>query len=314
MSRKIWLLIGALASAAPACVAQSTSQPASGPAVVYTGGFADHRQPVQGGWIDWTNGQLLVTGTGRAKGTSPQQRLMAQRAAEVVALRNATALAAGIRIDADGRVDSVRDGSLYVQGLVQGQQVVKGEWAPNAEPPRYTTVVRVPLWGVKGVASLFWRTQQVQLRHSTTRTATKTVDQPAGDTVVVFDARGRALSPCVFPAVLDPKGRVVFDIASLPVAIAREMPPARYVETKVAFEQLSSVPAGELKDGEPGDTITRVARKRLVVRVTGTAGPQKTQLVITQEDADQLAGSTEALAAMQHAHVLIVVEPPSQTP
>ena len=46
----------------------------------------------------------------------------------------------------------------------------------------------------------------------------------------------------------------------------------------------------------------------MAVRVVKTAGPQKTQLVLTRTDAERLCNSPESATAMSKAQVLIVVD------
>ena len=292
-----------------------SASPTSAPA--WLQGFRAHVARVPGGRVDWTAGVVIAEGLGRARGTTAQQRLMAARAAEVVAARNALAAACDVRIDADGRVAGIRDGNLYVQGVVRGHQVMRPQWNPEARPPEYRLELEVPLWGVQGVASLFWRSQQVQSRYASVerialtsaaaRSAT-TGDVEAVESVVVIDARGLDLSECLFPSIVDARGRVLYDLATVPATVARSSSAVRYVESDVAFERLSAAVASAVDAGTDAAGVdgTR-SYHRMVVRALNVAGPQHTDLILAPADADALAQSAQATDALRQARVLIVV-------
>ncbi len=299
---------------------------------VFTEGFRDHVEQLEGGRIDWANGYILADGVGRAKGINAQQRAMAQRAAELVAARNALALAKGIRIDANGRVADVVNGTIHVQGVLKGYEFAGTQWQPTRRQCRVT--IRVPLWGAKGVASAFRSTGQEQAGRNLLGRITLTNDRAdVSDFVLVLDARGRKLSPCLFPVVSDREGRVLYDIGTLPATW--RAPPVRYVESELSFERLQSMielngpqfrlaeyrpaasgPTSSVMASQPAsqpgvETLTEVkrrAKRRMAVRVAETGGQQKTQLVLTKEDAERLRKSPDAAAAMRNAQVIVVVD------
>ena len=73
-------------------------------------GLSPHVRPVKDGRIDWAEGFILAEGQGKGSGRkrADQDRLMAKRAAELAAARNAILIADGIPVDADGRFKNVR--------------------------------------------------------------------------------------------------------------------------------------------------------------------------------------------------------------
>jgi len=329
-------VVGALALLASPAGAQDT--PEDG-VIVLTGGFRDHLEPAKGGRIDWANGHILAEGVGRATGRSDQEQLMAQRAAEMIAARNALAMAKGIQIDSTGRVAGLRDGAVRIQGVIRGHKIVETRWLPNADPPQCKVTLRVPLWGVGGIASLFWPEQRARLRRSMVPRVGLTREQAAvSDLVLVLDTRGHDASPCLFPEIVDTSGRVLYDVTTLSSATAARVPAARYVESSLAFERLQTMIQLEAplqfmlvgfypeqentakpapKRGmtqpasRPAEHTRRRARRRMAVRVARIAGRQKTQLVLTREDAERLGNSPKAASAMRKAQVLIVVDAPA---
>jgi hypothetical protein len=322
-------------------VSIQAKQPGSNDAPILTGGFQDHLEPVEAGRIDWANGYILAEGIGRATGSSEQERLMARRAGEVIAARNALAMAGGIRIDANGRVGQVRDGLVRVRGWLRGHKVVETHWLAGADPPECKVTLRVPLWGVRGLSSLFLSSHRARLARSVGRRLALVVSTAdVSDFALVLDARGRGLSPCLFPEILDADGKVLYDLKTLSADVAQQHPPARYVESALDFEQLQAAmesnrriwfmlasaapqdPPGNIGIGrqqttsQPTDKPStapskRRAKRRMAVRVAKVAGGQKTQLVLTQEDAQRLRRSPEAASALKNAQVLVVVDAPA---
>lgn len=301
--------IGAMSllAVATACsVAVGQSRPADGNWWRCEGTYRSHVEPIEGGRIDWTAGVLVVEGRGRAKAGTAQQRLMAARAAEVVAARNAVAMACGIQIDDEGRVRGIRDGRIYVNGVVRQHEIVRGVWDTSTTPPEYRVEMHVPLWGVEGVASLFWRTRQVQSRYgSTQRIALTQSGELDPQCVVVVDARGLAVSECLFPAIADTDGRILYDLATLSIEVARSRPVARYVELA---EDADTKETGSMA---PASSAKSEAERpnRMVVRAVGVRGTGHTDLAVRTADADRLARSPEAAAALRHARVLILIGP-----
>ncbi len=322
-------------------VSVQAKQPSHRDPPVLTGGFQEHLEPVEAGRIDWANGYILAEGIGRATGASEQERLMARRAGEVIAARNALAMAQGIRIDANGRVGQVRDGLVRVRGWLRGHRVVETDWLAGADPPECKVTLRVPLWGVRGLSSLFLSSHRARLARSASRRLALVVSMAdVSDFVLVLDARGRGLSPCLFPEILDADGKVLYDLKTLSRDVAQRHPPARYVESALDFEQLQAAVesnrriwfmlAAAAPQEPPGDSLIgqqettsqptdepstapsrRRAKRRMAVRVAEIAGAQKTQLVLTQEDAQRLRRSPDAAGALRNAQVLIVVDAPA---
>ena len=307
--------------------------------VVLTGGFVDHVVPADGGRIDWTNGYVLAEGVGYAEGTDKQQELLAQQAARTLAARNALALVQGIQIDESATVGGVRNGVVAIQGLVRGHEVAESQWLPHEDPPRCRLVLRVPLWGVKSVASLFRDSQQAHRRQvGADRWALVTKRVDVSDFVLVLDARGTRIEPCLFPVVTDEQGRTLYDINTLAAERTSGAAPVRYVESELTFEQIqAAVEHGAPQDGtvqwmlasyhdhdaaealdkpattqptsQPAEEPTkRRAKRRMAARVTGLSDDQSTQLVLTREDAERLRRSPEAASAMKNAQVIVVVD------
>lgn len=261
------LAVATLALFSPASRADET--------VVYeeiVAGFLPHVQCSSGGNIDWTAGCILAKGHGFAEGTNNQQQLLARRAAVVDAAANALAIAAGIDVDAHGRAGGLRNGRRRIEGCVKGQQIIDETWTPALVPPRYDVTMRVPLWGVNSVATLF----RDDCAHRMTQVESKRMplvlsDADVSGAVLVIDARGTGLNPCLFPIVAADDGATLYNVTAI-AAGAVAKPPVRYVESDLSFERiraavergddlpgLSNKPAARLASSQPADQTPNVA-------------------------------------------------------
>ena len=201
--------------------------------------------------------------------------------------------------------------------------------------PQFQVRIRVPLWGVRGVGSVF-------LRDSVGRVAARGVPiamvEPAADVsevVVLIDARGRGLQACLYPSVVDDGGRRVHDVGTLSSELAALRPPVRFVQSSASFETLQSrvtdgsgfflMPASRnpleamerrYADGgsgagvasQPTGEVKRRAKRTLAVRSAMGGGRSPTEIVLTKADAEKLAKSPEAAGAMKNSQVLVVVD------
>lgn len=202
-------------------------------------GFTPHYRPAKDGEIDWARGYVQARGYGKARGRSPQDKQMARRAAELVAVRNAMAITMGIQVDEQGRLSGIRNGRHRIQGIVKGHETYLVDWQPNETPPRCKVKVRVPLWGIKGVGSIVYDDQR---RVATRRGRHLTLVRQQVDvseTLLIIDARGTGIDPCMFPAVIDNTGRVIYDVSTIE-SVGRRPCPVQYVETRMSVEELEA--------------------------------------------------------------------------
>ncbi|MCP4590995.1 MAG: hypothetical protein GY842_09640 [bacterium] len=302
-------------------------------------GFVPHQQVCPTGRIDWTGGYLEAAGRGIAESTDNQGQLMAKRAATLDAAANALASAAGINLDANGRAGGVRNGRVMLDGVVKGHEVTSVRWRPDLDPPEMHVRLRVPLWGVKSVASVCYEAHRRYVASTVLRAvplAKGNVD--VSDAVLVIDARGTGLEASLFPVVVTEGGALLYDVTRVSGEGARSRPAARFVETEESFERLHSratpPPSGgaagrarlvtwrEPAEGEsiesasptsqpttqPASQTRRRPRRRVVVKGAATVGDQKTRLVLAAEDAEKLSNSPEGSSLLREGQVVIVVD------
>lgn len=296
-------------------------------------GVTPHHQPVHGGRIDWADGAILAKGVGKAQGVSSKDEAMARRGAEVIALRNALLIAAGLSVDGQGRLKDLDDGIVEAGGTIKGHQVIQGSWHPDRRPPECVAEVRVPLWGVEGLAakvSTAHRTDVLRIRRARLKlVAEKKRVFPSQ--LLIIDARGTGLRPCLFPAVVDDDNAVLYDCGTVTKRTARRRPLVRYVETTLSARELSRDGAAAFRptdaaaqpgQGEappvlcgPPDATSRpyspstgeAAVVRLV-RAVRAGGAGSTEIVLSKADAWALSTCPVGAALLRGGRVLVVVD------
>lgn len=177
----------------------------------------DVAEPVPGGTVDWSGRTIRARGTGvmdPGNMNKAQARLMAERAAVVVAQRNLLEIVKGVRVDSDTRVQNFMTDYDVVYTRVEG--IVKG--ARQLGPAKYDSVagtVEVELeMAMSGDSSL----EQVLAP----------VLAPTGDVAaaglsprvreffeqyggLVMDAGNSGLKPALFPKIYDEDGNLLLD-------------------------------------------------------------------------------------------------------
>ncbi len=337
------MIVGAIATVLAVAPAVASEDEAT--AFLPTG-FTAHKQPVKGGKIDWATGEIIAEGLGKAGGRSARQ--MAKRGATVVAVRNAMAIALGIKIDAAGNFKNIQNGEVHLKGVVKGHKVVSTEWFPDKNPPECIVKVSVPLWGVKGVSSVVYAAQHRKaLLRGGRRLVLSAQREDVSDVVLVIDARGLRVDPCLFPSVGADGGGLLYDVASMSQS-GRASASVRYVETKMTHEQLQTwakpadtgiqtaraqrpvtVPWGSAgappawgmnfmapaatkpasqPTTQPASQPARRPRRRRVVKAVRTASKDRSKIVLTKEDADRLRNSAEGASLLRSGQVIVVVD------
>ena len=305
-------------------------------------GFAPHRQRCPGGNIDWTGGFIIADGRGIAESMDRQGQLLARRAAEVVAARNALAIAAGINVDAEGCAGDVRNGRVMLEGVIKGHEVVGVKWHFDRKPPEVRVQLRVPVWGVKSVSNVCCDVHRRRIARSGIRRLPLVVDRgDVSDSVLVIDARGTGLEPSLFPVVVTEEEELLHDVGRLSPETARRRPPARFVETDLTFDRLragvddgrrrpdrkhrsrarlasyadpqlpappEAQPAATQPSSQPAEHSRRRARRRVVIKAAAASGDRKARIVVTAEDAEKLRRSVEGASLLREGQVVIVVD------
>jgi hypothetical protein len=243
------------------------------------------------GSVDWTKGVVTATGFGAPPASAvnaAQARAMAERAAFLVATRNLLEVVKGIRVDSATLVENMMVTSdvikTEVSGFVQGAQIIKKQVSPDGS---VQVTVAMKLNGDFSSAFLPQSDGGPQVTPMPQGQA-----PPANAyTGLIVDARGTGVRPAVAPKIRNEEGREVYGSA--------------FVNRQYAVEQGM---VGYLKDVESAKGNPRVTDRPLLVKALKTDGPNKTDLVISNNDAQVLHGMKEHLTFLEKARVMVILD------
>lgn len=268
------------------------------------------------GNVNWSTGTLTAVGVGsppeRFYG-KPQARPMAMRAAQVDAYRKLLEVVNGVRVDATTMVkdyavesDVVR---TQVEGIVRGAAIVKTEYLSDGT---VEVTVIMPLSGAgnslgQAVYPRVMETPGFPPAPSTGYPAVPTVPQvpttpaPAAPapvqaggevfTGLVIDARSIQARPAMSPKIIDESGEEVYG--------------SMHVDREYAVQQGMS---GYARDLTAAQSNARVTNNPLTVKGLKSEGPGKSNIVISNADANQLRAASENLSFLKKCRVMIVLD------
>ena len=243
------------------------------------------------GSVDWTKGVVMATGFGAPPASAvnaAQARAMAERAAFLVATRNLLEVVKGIRVDSATLVENMMVTSdvikTEVSGFVQGAQIVKKQVSPDGS---VQVTVAMKINGDFSNAFL----PQSSGGPEVTPLPQGQAPPSTAFTGLIVDARGTGVRPAVAPKIRNEEGREVYGSA--------------FVNRQYAVEQGM---VGYLKDVESAKGNPRVTDRPLLVKALKTDGPNKTDLVISNSDAQVLHGMKEHLTFLEKARVMVILD------
>ncbi len=241
--------------------------------------------------VDWTRGTVVATGVGAPPPNAvnmSQARAMAERAAFLVATRNLLEAVKGIRVDSATLVENMIVSSdiikTEVSGFVQGATIKKKQAFPDGS---VSVTVEMRLNGDFSNALLPQSDGGVEVVPLPQGQATPS----AAFTGLIVDARGTGVRPAVAPKIRNEEGREVYGSA--------------FVNRQYAVEQGM---VGYLKDIESAKMNPRVTDRPLLVKAMKADGPNKTDLVISNNDAQVLHSMKEHLSFMEKARVMVILD------
>ncbi|MBI4400743.1 MAG: hypothetical protein HY581_03835 [Nitrospirae bacterium] len=242
------------------------------------------------GNVDWTKGIVTATGLGSPPPNAVnagQARAMAERAAFLVATRNLLEVVKGIRVDSATLVENFIVSSdvikTEVSGFVQGATVMKKQVHPDGS-------VEVMV-GMKLTGDLLNALMPKETGGGSPLVQPGQASPGTAFTGLIVDARGTGVRPAMAPKIRNEEGREVYGSA--------------YVDRQYAVEQGM---VGYLKDLAAAETHARVTDRPLLVKALKTDGPNKTDLVISNSDAQILHGMKEHLSFLEKARVMVVLD------
>ncbi len=290
--------------------------------------------------IDWAEGYVEAYGVGvaeqRSTAKDPAKRkaqdlLMARRAAEVRAKRNAVALLANLRLDLKGAAES----GTYKQAIeatVKGAECSEVASNHDAQTPYYVVKARVPLWGVKGLSASLWSAYSKGYGARVGQVAAPRAELEE-EYVIIIDARGTDCPPHLFPRIVTEKGAVVYDITVVNKDVARSSGMARFgcLKEDIPFEKLQeSLKQSALDETEPGlagqaygfafdgdgdeappekeDKKRRRRKKINLVVKSKKKGGEGASVVVSEADAGKMKEADKKTDSLKGGKVIVITD------
>jgi len=279
-------------------------------------GVSDWVEKVSQGTINWTGGYIEAVGIGAPPEKligKPNARPMCLGAAKVVAQRNLLEIIQGVQVDS---ASSVKDFTMesdivntQVKGLVIGAQEVHKEYMSDGT---CEVTLRMPIYGnfSKMIIPLAMAKPPAAPAPSAPEVPVVTAPEvpapaapapvvtapvapppPIAYTGMVIDARGIQARPAMSPRIFDEDGKEVYGSAN--------------VDREYAIQQGMS---GYARDLTAAQSNQRVTASPITVKALRTNGPGKSDIIISNSDAQQIRVSVENLTFMKKCRVMIVLD------
>lgn len=250
------------------------------------------------GGINWSSGIIRAVGIGAPPENlygKPEARPMALRAAQIDAYRNLLEVVEGVRIKSSTMVKNfmVADDSISAQvsGMIQGAQVANKEYF---EDGTVEVTLEMSLKGGFAQLVLPQDIKQVEPIKATPPASTGETNKKSSSdsfTGLVVDARGLNAKPAMSPRIIDENGQEIYGAA--------------YVSREYAVQQGVS---GYSKNMDSAVSNERVTNNPMIAKGIKTAGPGKSDIMISNAEASKIKGSPENLAFMKKCRAIIVVD------
>jgi len=261
------------------------------------------------GSVNWSQGYIEAVGIGAVPDKSigkSNARPMALRAAKVDALRNLLEITKGVQVDSATSVkDFMVESDIIntkIEGLVKGAQVVKTEYMSDGTAE---VTLRMPLYGgvlAQTILPLAIAKPPAPPEPAPAPAApapvvaapvapTPVPAGPAAYTGMVVDARGIQARPAMSPRVFDEDGKEVYGSAN--------------VDREYAVQQGMS---GYARDLNAAQSNQRVTANPITVKVIRSSGAGKSDLIISNADAQQIRSAGENMTFMKKCRVMIVLD------
>ncbi|HYE94289.1 MAG TPA: hypothetical protein VEA38_24870 [Terriglobales bacterium] len=272
--------------------------------------------------VNWSTGVITATGLGVPPPnalSAAQGRALAVTAATAVARANLLEVIRGVAIDRDTTVANMMATDLIrqrVSGIVRGAHVVRtrdvgdgavevtvamratGELAelliprpqapsPSAPPP----MAPMPMPPMPSMPAPALPPPPPAVAMPAPPPAPRPAAPAMVFTGLVIDARGLSVRPAMAPKIVSEAGQEIYG--------------ASVVDRSWVIQQGM---AGYSKDLVAAQANERVTNRPLTVKATSAAGSNRTDVVISNADAQLLLGSGPHLSFLEKARVMVVVD------
>jgi hypothetical protein len=256
-------------------------------------------EPMLGGEIDWSGKTVRARGTGvldPGNTNKAQARLMAERAATVVAQRNLLEIIKGVRIDSDTRVQNFMTDYDVVYQYVDG--IVKG--ARPRGPAKYDSIagtveveLECDLYGGGGVEGAL--TPVLAPGGASGDVSASSLSPEAREFLrqysgLVFDGGNTGLKPALFPKIYDESGNLLLDTREYLKYTGK--PGGYAVQFVSALDQVLALP--------------EFAKRPLVLKVKQMRGKLGADIVLGRGDVDKVKWLKDGFRFLMDAGRILV--------
>jgi hypothetical protein len=245
------------------------------------------------GKVDWTTGMITAVGIGAPPAqpaNAAQARAMAERAAQVVALRNLLEAVKGVRVDSTTTVENFMVSSdiikTEVSGFIQGAMPIDKKYMSDGS---VEVTIGMRITGALADALL----PKGSGMPPTPAGIPGGTPESQGQlyTGLIIDARGLGVRPAMAPKILNEDGKEVYGSA--------------WINRDYAVREGM---VGYLKDPAAAQINPRVTDKPLIVKAIKVAGDARVDTVISNADAAALQSASQNLSMLEKCRVIILVD------
>jgi hypothetical protein len=248
------------------------------------------------GIVNYEEGYIEAVGTGAPPEKyygKPNARPMALRAAQIDAYRNLLEVTKGVQISSQTTVkDFVTESDVInaqVEGLVKGAKVMNKEYLSDGT---VEVTVRMPLNGI--AKAVFPKVVADDKKAVSLPPPVRVKPTPSGEDVytgLVIDARGLQARPAMSPKVIDENGKEIYG--------------SLVVNKDFAVQQGIS---GYARDLTAAQGNARVTNNPITVKGLSAEGAGKSDIKISNDDAQKLRSVKENVEFMKKCRVMIVLD------
>jgi hypothetical protein len=243
-------------------------------------------QKLAHGEINWSTKTVTATGSAAAsnkEGSVARARLMAERAATLDALRNIIETIQGIQVNGSrNAADVMSNGEIKskIQGMAQGFKVVGTKYYNDGS---VDVIVSMP------IDENLTNALVEQPKATSQKPRKLATDGPEVFTGLVVNARGLGLTPSMAPRIVDEAGKAVYGAEVVSDQGRQQGGIVSYARTEDAANE-------------------RGGQKPLVVKALRIAEKTKTDVVLSNADADKLRDPSTNLSFLVNGKVVILVD------
>lgn len=290
--------------------------------------FTPHIERHSTGWIDWDRG--LIYANGRAYlDNNHGSRAKTTSAAQLVAAANIVKLASGLQLDDRRTMEKLGNGTFIVKlKAFLRYREVKRNFVKNVNQPYAEVTLVTPLHGVEGLTAMLltqlkkhplqW--QKFPLPDPASRQASDDAPWLVIDTRQL--PRTASVQPSLFPKITTSSGQTLYDLNRVYQSSHTQRGLARYVHSNASTEQIMlSLTTPEIPVWQrwaqwlnPVSTAWAEGRSKrpryIVTSAQQVRGMARTNLVISNHDAQRLRQEDAASKILKDCRVIIITSAP----